>query len=246
MSINTKGSAGRFGNHFLRNMVASILAEKNNLSAIYSYQDIFDSLNIKLYNGTNIYSNYINVTDENFMEYIINNIKINSNINLSGYYQTKDFCLYLKKYFDNYHRNYYNDNNPYKNLIDNNYVFIHVRLGDIPHFNHGFIYYDSILRNIKFTKGFISTDTQKHPIILELIKKYNLEIYDKTEADTILFGSICKNIILSNGTFSWLIGFLSNNSNVYYPDPKQKKIWHGDIFVYDEWIKCNYGVDKNT
>jgi hypothetical protein len=51
-----------------------------------------------------------------------------------------------------------------------------------------------------------------------------------------MFGSTCKNIILSGGTFSWLIGFLSpNNSNVFYPDIKKR--WYGDIFNFKNWKK---------
>jgi hypothetical protein len=50
-----------------------------------------------------------------------------------------------------------------------------------------------------------------------------------------MFGSTCKHIILSGGTFSWLIGFLSRNSNVFYPDIKTK--WFGNIFNCSKWKK---------
>jgi hypothetical protein len=48
-----------------------------------------------------------------------------------------------------------------------------------------------------------------------------------------MFASSCKNVVLSNGTFSWLIGLLGFYSNVYYP--KIKTVWHGDIFVFPDW-----------
>lgn len=60
------------------------------------------------------------------------------------------------------------------------------------------------------------------------------------EIDTIMFGSTCKNIILSNGTFSWMIGVFGYHSTIYYPDPKLKECWHGDIFVFDDWNKVQY------
>jgi hypothetical protein len=34
------------------------------------------------------------------------------------------------------------------------------------------------------------------------IKKYNLIPYNNNEIDTIMFGSTCKNVILTSGTFS--------------------------------------------
>jgi hypothetical protein len=68
---------------------------------------------------------------------------------------------------------------------------------------------------------------------IALINKYKLKIIKDTEVKTIMFGSTCKNIILSNGTFSWLVGLLGFYSNIYYPQIKNK--WHGDIFVFPEW-----------
>ena len=69
---------------------------------------------------------------------------------------------------------------------------------------------------------------------LKLLKmKYNLKIIDYDEVNTIMFGSTCKHIVLSNGTFSWLIGFLAYYSTVYYPKIIHK--WHGDIFIFDSW-----------
>jgi len=51
-----------------------------------------------------------------------------------------------------------------------------------------------------------------------------------------MFGSVCKNIILGGGTFSWLIGFLAlSNSNIFYPELKEK--WYGDIFSFNNWNK---------
>jgi len=49
-----------------------------------------------------------------------------------------------------------------------------------------------------------------------------------------MFGSTCNNIVLSGGTFSWLIGFLAIKSeNIYYPELKEK--WYGDIFSFLNW-----------
>jgi hypothetical protein len=57
------------------------------------------------------------------------------------------------------------------------------------------------------------------------------------EIKTIQFASTCKNIILSHGSFSAIIGFLSFFSNVHYPEYESHKIWYGDMFSINNWIK---------
>jgi hypothetical protein len=58
-------------------------------------------------------------------------------------------------------------------------------------------------------------------------------VLDINEVDTIKFASTCKYIILSNGTFSWMIGVFAFFSDIYYPIMKKK--WNGDIFVFEDW-----------
>jgi hypothetical protein len=66
-----------------------------------------------------------------------------------------------------------------------------------------------------------------------LIENCNFILYHDTPINTINFGKNFKNLILSGGTFSWWIGFLSKAKNVFFPKDKIK--WHGDIFVFDKW-----------
>ena len=83
-------------------------------------------------------------------------------------------------------------------------------------------------------KGYISSDSIDHKICKDLISNFDLTPYQGTEVETIKFGSSCKYLVLSKGTFSWWTGILSSGE-VYYPD--SNKIWHGDIFVFPEWKK---------
>jgi hypothetical protein len=125
----------------------------------------------------------------------------------------------------------------------NNDVFIHVRLGDVPFHNPGFAYYDRVLSGLEFTTGYITSDTINHPICLALIRKYRLQIINPHAQieDILQLGSTCKHIILSAGTFSWLIGLLGFHSQIYYPDPSQKRRWHGNIFeCMPGWNKISY------
>ena len=234
---NTINSSGRFGNHFFRNLACHFLSLNNDIKFKYSYLNEFNELGINLYtNGVNTYNEYININDDNFFHYIKNNIKFNKNINLEEMYaQTEEFAFYIKQYiYQEEQKNKILNHNIFNNRYNNNNdVFLHVRLGDVVHHNPGFVYYDSILSNLQFESGYISSDLLEHPMCIALINKYKLKPITYTEVKTIMFGSTCKNIILSNGTFSWILGLLGFYSNIYYP--KIKNNWHGNIFVFNEW-----------
>jgi len=233
----TLNTSGRFANHFIRNMASHILAKKYNLKFIYSYHNEIKELGIDLFiDGINSYNETIEIYDTNLMDYI-NNIIINKNIIMNNCYQSKEFILYLKKYFDDNHLfDQIKIKNIYNSRYDtNNDLFVHVRLGDTIGFNLSFEYYDNIISKIKFENGYISSDTINHEICKKLINKYNLIKIELNEIQTIMYGSTCKYIVLSQGTFSWLIGFLGIYSEIYVPSTHT---WHGNIFVIPEWIKC--------
>ena len=85
---------------------------------------------------------------------------------------------------------------------------------------------------------YISTDDKNNDMIIKLLKFYpKSEIIDFGEIHTFQFASTCKHIILSNGSFSAIIGYLSFFSHVYYPEYISNKIWYGDMFSIDNWIK---------
>lgn len=243
-------SAGRLGNQFFRNMASHFLAKKNNIKYTYGFVDSFDKLGISFFmDGEKTYEpeNTIPIKTETLMSYIEDPDKvIQSNMVMyDSFYQEPSFCFYLKDYFyGNINQTTVMAKNPYyESYENNNDVYVHVRLGDITHLHsYDFNYYNKVLeqiyRNNKIQKGYISSDSVGHPTCQQLIQKYNLIVFHGDEVNTIQFGSTCKHIVLSNGTFSWLIGFLSFGfSNVYYPDPTMKNIWHGDIFVFPEWNK---------
>ena len=102
-------------------------------------------------------------------------------------------------------------------------------------------YYLKAIENIgNFDNLYISSDEITHQIISSICNKYpkSLILVNCNEIDTIQFASTCKNIILSHGSFSAIIGYLSYYSNVYYPEYEKNKIWYGDMFSIDGWIKC--------
>ena len=263
---------GRYANQFIRAMAAHFIAENLVAQPLYPPINV-GKLGIQLYQpsiATTIptYSHCetlqsdsavqqtTNLIESNFMDYTrqpipkpINSMHSPTTIlDLNQIYcQTPEHAIKMKDFLHeesvrdaikqaNSHRERYEKNND---------VFIHVRLGDVPFHNPGFAYYDKVLSSLNFTSGYISSDTINHPICMALIRKYKLQIINPhiQIEDVLQFGSTCKYIILSAGTFSWLIGVLGFNSQsqVYYPDPALKRRWHGDIFeCMPEWQKISY------
>jgi hypothetical protein len=259
LTINsTENGSGRFCNQFFRNMMAHILAEKNNLSMKYQTFADMKRLGLDLYTegvskDSSIGSAMIN--NNNFMQYITSDQSLNQNVSIhpDTYCQTREFSFYIQdyfykhKWFDNIiHANKFRDH--YNNNDD---IFIHVRLGDIAHVNPGFDYYDQCISRMNETrnfsedaKGYISSDSIDHPICRQLIEKHGLIIVQLDEVDTIHFASTCRNLILSQGTFSWTIGFLGMfSTRIFYP--KIHHEWHGDIFVFPHWTEVEWKKEKS-
>ena len=231
-------NTGRLANRFFQNMAVHFVAKKYDILATYLSEAPFRELGIELYKDGKVqtYEKHIPMDESTFMDLIQFEKKECTVVYVFDYYQTKEFSLFLKQNMDwerilqhNLFKKRYNSNND---------VFVHVRLGDIVKWNPGFQYYDSVISSLTFRSGFITSDTPSHPIVQSLIQKYNLLLFNKNEVDTLMFGSTCKHIILSNGTFSWLLGFLGRYSTVYFP--KTKHVWHGDIFVFPEWKEIEW------
>jgi hypothetical protein len=240
MANTTHGGDGRLCNCIIRTVFSSLIAEKYNLYFEYELYPEIKSLGIPIFiNGTVYHTTVIDFKDEDFHKYMYEE-ELKSNIRVLYTYFQNPYCAkYLRDYFNKpeiansikIHNRY---NNRYQN---NNDIYIHVRLGDCESRNHGIKYYSKVIESLQFTNGYISSDSLEHPLCNELIQKYNLIPLTGDGIDTIMFGSTCENIILSNGTFSWMIGVFGYHSTIYYPDPKLKESWHGEIFIFDDWNK---------
>jgi len=239
MSVTTSNN-GRLGNQIIRNTAVSLIAEKHNLFVDYANYNLIHDLGINLFIGEHKHNKTIDLTDENYF-YILEQALLNNNINPNNsFFQTKDITKFLYKYLngDNNRQTIIN-NNPFKERYNaNNDLFIHIRLTDASCWNPGLDYYFKAIFNIFFDKLYISSDDLNHIIIKEIINKYPSTIllnYD--EIKTIQYGSTCKHIILSHGSFSAVIGYLAFFSNIYYPSYEKDKIWYGDMFSIDGWSK---------
>ena len=59
-------------------------------------------------------------------------------------------------------------------------------------------------------KVYIASDTPTHPIVTNLVSHFSATVLSLNPVQTIQFGCTCMNIVISDGTFSWLIGALAS------------------------------------
>lgn len=232
---------GRLGNQIIRNIAVSLVAEKHNLIVNYSNNDLINKLGIKLFTGNNEYANVEKITDDNYFA-IYNSDNVNYNLDPNdSYFQSKEITNFLYNYLhtDEIKSNVIKNNPFNERYLKNNDIFIHIRLTDAALYNPGITYYINAITKIsEYDNLYISTDDKTHNMVIELLELYpsaNLIEYD--EITTFQFASTCKNIILSHGSFSAVIGYLSFFSNIYYHEYELDKIWYGDMFSIDNWTK---------
>jgi hypothetical protein len=206
---------GRTGNHILMYLMAQYIAEKHNLSfdvRFYDYEGMKHCFDITVYSGTNKYDNEIEITDDNVIDFLKCNA-LNSNVALKGFFQSPEILgnSHIKESYKKYIRP--------KQIDTASDLFVHVRLGDILN-RHSlpYEYYRDSIRKVNFNSGIIASDSPQHEIVQKLKSEFGLNILLASPTDTIYYGSQCKNLVLSAGTFSFLSGFYSTNSNVFYID----------------------------
>jgi len=225
---------GRLGNAMFRNCAASILSKKFDIKVEkYLNNDELRILRPKFYTeGVKAYDTQIEVRYRNF-ERILRKRKIHYGLNLICPCQSSTFVL-------NYKNEILSQFNPRYNRQHKDDLFVHVRLGDCLPNNRApsLAYYVQAIEQTKFEKGYISSDTPSHEIVTYLINKFNLTLYVNKPAETINFAKNFGNLVLSGGTFSWWMGFLSKAGSIFYP--KGGPLWYGDIFVFDEWTPIEF------
>ncbi|NBX71436.1 hypothetical protein EBQ91_00785 [bacterium] len=245
-TITKTGCKGRLCNIIIRNTAVSFIAEKTNLYVEYYEYDKITSLGIPLFVGKNIYKDMVSIYDDTYMNFLAYPQYVNVNLN-DNFFQTAEIS---KMIYDYFHSSPVKasivDKNPFRSRYNtNNDCFVHLRLGDIAHqpFCLGLKYYTKAIEQVgPFDTLYIASDSPDHHLIKSLLEMYpnRSRLVLNDEVRTIQFGSTCRNIVLSHGTFSAVIGWLGFDSKVYYPE--YETMWHGDVFsVNPDWHKItNY------
>lgn len=244
MSSTTSGG-GRFCNKVIMNLCFSILAQKSNLRIEYDYAAECERLGLPLFYGTTVYDSTIVLTDETVLPAMLSTTPLQQNIRVeSSFFQTRDVSAYLVEYLRSHAvRQQIVAANPFRSRYGaNNDVFIHVRLGDVAHLTPGEAYYTRALSQIPSFGGrrYIASDSPTHPLVVSLATKHRLRPVHLDEVETLQFGSTCRYVILSHGSYSAVLGWLSFDSSVLYPEYDETKLWYGDMFSIQRWKKILY------
>jgi hypothetical protein len=233
---------GRLGNQIIRNLAVSAIATKQNLFVEYSNFDLITSLGIPLFVGERINEGITCLNDTNFFTMLnLQEGKLDVNLDaMSAFFQTREISLHLYNYLQTI-KNKIRAENQFKfRYQKNNDCFVHIRLGDMAETNPGLAFYENCLNTFICDKIFISSDEPGHEIVKKLLKEYpNAILFDATEKSTIQFGSTCKHVVLSQGSFSAVIGWLSFFSNVYVSDNMDYR-WFGDMFSIPGWERMGH------
>ena len=218
MSKTTEDN-GRLCNQIVRNLALSILAEKYDLYVAYSsYDNINNKLGIELFVGNKKYNETKIIKNNDYMNYFNNNIKNDANFNfMYDYFQEEEITTILHKRLTDNMKNII-DKNPYnKRYKNNNDLFIHIRLTDTKKWNVGIDYFIHCINSLKYDNIYVASDNFNDDLIKEIKTLYpSIIFFENKPIETIQFGSTCKNIILSHGSFSAVIGYLAFFSNVYF------------------------------
>ena len=240
--MTSTGNVGRLGNQIIRNLAVSLIAEKHNLKVNYYNKDLIEKLGIELFSGDNTHETTNLLTEDNYFS-IYNSDNLNYNFGeINNFFQTKEITNLLYNYLNTEKvRSNIITNNKFKEKNEkNNDLFVHVRLDDAAKFNPGITYYINAIKNINYDNLYVSTDDKNNNMISELLKIYpNAKLINFDEINTFQFASTCKHIILSHGSFSAIIGYLSFFSDIYYPEYELNKMWYGDMFSINNWNKLN-------
>lgn len=228
--------SGRLGNNLFQYSAAYIFAKKFGLNLNTNIDN--NLFELPKTEGKIVEINTINVTDNNYIELLEKKNIEDSHYQFVGYYQIKDFILKYEKEIKSLFTLKY-DNTSKES------VFVCYRIGDINNSRQmlPIEYYQKALKKLKCKKGVITSDTIDHPNIKKLSDEFNLEIFNDTPINTLNYGKNFNNLVLSEGSFSWWIGFLSNAKNIYYNS--RERFWHGDMFVFPNWTSLEFDWDKS-
>lgn len=236
---------GRFTNVLIQNLAMSSFGKKFNLKCQYNFINrnrtnlsLRDSLvnNFKFYGEGRSLSGKPLVIDSDNEENVLFFLdkkpeEVNNPIILKNFFQWECFLNDTNGFFNNF---------TLKNKIEyKNSVSVHIRLDDVSNKSPGYEYYKKALSQINFDSGVVMSDSPDNEIVKKIQKDFNLKLYSNPcFQDCISFASKHEHRVVTGGSSGWIIGYLGDNDNVYYP--------HKSVFKDVIWYHYNtFSSNKN-
>lgn len=231
---------GRTSNNIIQYIVGHFIARKYGLK-LFSDSPIHNN-NIRFGSTENgkIGNNLFIVHDDNWIDIVFGSQEFESpHFRLDGFFNNRKFFEFFEEDIKK------NMTISYDDTIDKNSVMVHYRIGDLEGTRRVLPveYYREALDSIEFNKGYITSDSLEHNFCKKLIEEYNLTPINLSPSDTIDYCKNFNNLVLSEGAFSWSIGFLSRANNIFCSS--RYNLWHGDLF-FDRWKKLNWDYDPKV
>ena len=230
---------GRLGNNLIQYAAGAILAGKTGLSLGTKPEsrnnNFGEAFSLQPIDGV-CYDNTIKLNDKNYYAHYYNP-EPNTGYILNGFFQnSRLLCDYRKQILD-----LYKLPEP-KESVSLDDVFIACRLGDCLTGHRTYcsmVYIEDQLKasRHKYDKAYVTSDTITHPPLKRLIEKYDLTVYQDEPMDTILFGAQFNNLILSAGSFSYLMAYFSKADNVTVYRSKQDPLQRQRGWNYNNKVK---------
>lgn len=248
---------GRLGNNLIQYAAGHILAKRTGMTLDTAPETVYantgnyktsssdeirittnfgDVFNIEPVTG---YSNSdtIELNDKNYYNYL-NNPNLEIGYELAGYFQdSRLLCDHRTEILDLYQYN----KSPEINISPDD-AFFACRFGDCLVTNRTYCTIEYIENQLKtnrsnFQRVYMTSDSLDHPPLVELINEYNITPYNNHPLHKILFASNFNNLILSAGSFSYWMAYLSEATNIVVYNCKQDPLQKQNAWDYNQNIK---------